>query len=328
MGSGSIWFLLLSGDMSAKGGWNVARDRANINTDIWNDDDFRALSAPAQLLYMQLLTSKSLSYSGVADWRPNRIAVLSAGRKRAEVESAAEELQHGLYIVVDEDTEEVLVRSFLRWDGLLQKPNVSKAMVTAWNKTYSMTLKGVVVHELKRLHEAHPDWRGFTVGMVQELLRKGSVNPSELVSVGDAPLLTTNYLLPTTDNSLPAPAVRVVDSDFERAWIHWPKKTERKKSFEQFKVKAKTRGLEELIADVIRFGKSYANTTEKRFVPSLDVWLRNERWTDEAPTASTEVINAQWDAAMGEVKPDPCAGGHKRAVDGSCVRCLTRKDQE
>lgn len=311
----------------------MARDRANIRTDIWNDDDFRRLSTHAQLLYLQLLTSATLTYAGVADWRPKRIAALASGRTPEEVESAADELVHGLYVVIDENTEEVLIRSFLKHDGLLQKPNVAKAMTTAYGQVYSMTLKGVIVHELNRLHERFPEWKGFAVREVQDLLRKGSVNPSELVPDGDpnpsekkGSLLTTNYLLRATDNSLRAPSARVSESDFEKVWAHWPKKTERKKSLELFKAKAKTRGLDDLTADVIRFGNAYANTTEKRYVPSLDVWLRNERWTDELPTASTDVINAQWDAAMGTVKADPCAGGHKWAVDGECVRCQTRRD--
>lgn len=304
----------------------MARDRANINTDIWNDDDFRMLSGPAQLLYMQLLTSKSLSYAGVADWRPKRIAVLSRGRKSSEVEDAAKELQRGLYIIIDEETEEVLIRSFLRWDGLLQKPNVAKAMVTAWDRTYSMTIKGVVVHELKRLHDAHPEWRGFTVGMVQDLLKKGSLNPSELVPVGDAPLLTTNYLLPTTDNSLRAPEVRDSESDFEFAWSHWPKKVEKKKSLAKFRLATKTMAVDELVNHIVRFGKAYADTTERQYVPSLVAWLNGERWNDDPPTPSTATIDAQWNAALATVPNDPCGRGeHKWLADGTCVRCTARR---
>ena len=67
----------------------MARDRANIRTDIWNDDDFRQLSASAQLLYLQLLTSATLTYAGVADWRPKRIAALACGRNAKDVEAAA-----------------------------------------------------------------------------------------------------------------------------------------------------------------------------------------------------------------------------------------------
>jgi hypothetical protein len=262
----------------------VSRDRANIRTDIWNDDSFRALTGPAQLLYLQLLTSATLSYAGVADWRPKRLASISGGRAAAEVNNAAEELTQGLYIVIDEDTEEVLIRSFLKHDGLLQKPNVAKAMVTAWGRIYSLTLKGVVVHELNRLHDRFPDWRGFTVPTVQELLRKGSVNPSDLVSVRDAPLLTTNYLLLTTDYEQPPLDERVLEQAFEAAYSRWPKKTERKKSFEKFKDVAKRRDLESLVNDIRRFGSAYAASEEDpRFVPALVVWLNGERWTDDMP---------------------------------------------
>lgn len=262
----------------------MSRDRANIRTDIWNDDSFRALTGPAQLLYLQLLTSATLSYAGVADWRPKRLASISGGRAAAEVNKAAEELTQGLYIVIDEDTEEVLIRSFLKHDGLLQKPNVAKAMVTAWGRIYSLTLKGVVIHELNRLHDRFPDWRGFTVPTVQELLRKGSVNPSDLVSVRDAPLLTTNYLLLTTDDEQPPLDERVLEQAFEAAYSRWPKKTERKKSFEKFKDVAKRRDLESLVNDIRRFGSAYAASEEDpRFVPALVVWLNGERWTDDLP---------------------------------------------
>lgn len=76
---------------------------------------------------------------------------------------------------------------------------------------------------------------------------------------------------------------RVTESDFERAWIHWPKKTERAKSFEKFKTVAAARGVDVLTADIERFGRAYARTTEKQFVPALVVWLNRERWTDELP---------------------------------------------
>ena len=274
----------------------MARDRANIRTDIWNDDDFRELSGPAQLLYLQLLTSATLTYAGVADWRPKRIASLAAGRSAQDTEKAAAELVAGLYIVVDEDTEEVLIRSFLKHDGLLQKPNVTKAMVKAFNKVFSMTLKGVIVHELKRLSEGFPEWRGFALNEVQDLLTKGSVNPSELVTrtlpVGDASLPTTNYLLPTTDNSLPAPTVREVEDAFNSAWDHWPKKVERKQAFERFRVAARRIGHEALAQHIVEFGDAYATTTERQFVPALGVWLNGERWTDELPQARTQRSSA------------------------------------
>lgn len=273
----------------------MARDRAHVNLSIWDDDDFKDLTGSAQLLYFQLLTSQTLSYAGVADWRPNRIAVLSSGTRGADVQAAADELARNLFVVADDQTEEILVRSFFRHDGLLLKPNVAKAMVTAWRQVFSRTIQGVVVHELKRLRDEFPEWKAWGVVEVQDLLTKPSISPDETVSgrvpldlpetlpERDAPLLTTNYLLPTTDYSLRALSAREVQDLFESAYSHWPKKTERKKSFEKFARLVKTVDAQKLVADIIRFGDAYAATTDTRFVPALVVWLNGERWNDELP---------------------------------------------
>lgn len=268
----------------------------------------------------------------MADWRPNRLAALAAGRRPDEVREAASELAQGLYIVTDDDTEEVLIRSFMKHDGLLHKPNVAKAMVKAYNQVFSLTLKGVIVHELTRLYERFPEWKAFEVEGVLGLLDNRSVDPSEVVGrrvpetlpEGDAPLLTTNYLLPTTDNSLPAPID--IDAVFDRAYRAWPKKTERAKSEKKFKQLAKKHDPEWLADQVVRFGQAYAATTEKQFVPALVVWLNGERWTDELPTASREVVDQQWGALMG-APTDPCAGGHRWTVDGTCANCTERREQ-
>jgi hypothetical protein len=87
----------------------------------------------------------------------------------------------------------------------------------------------------------------------------------------------------TTEKKTSSPAV--TESDFEAAWSHWPKKTERKKSFEKFKAVARIRGLDALTTDVVRFGDAYARTTERQFVPALVVWLNGDRWTDDLPGA-------------------------------------------
>lgn len=70
---------------------------------------------------------------------------------------------------------------------------------------------------------------------------------------------------------------------FESAWSHWPKKTEKKKSQEQFVRVAKSNGVDAVTSWVVAFGDAYASTTETQYVPALAVWLRNERWTDALP---------------------------------------------
>ncbi|QDF17168.1 replication initiation protein [Gordonia phage William] len=158
----------------------MAREYAQIRLDIWTDDDFRKLSPAAQHLYFTLLTSPTLSYCGVADWRPGRIAASARGWTTAQVRIAAAELIDGLFIVVDEDTEEVLVRSFIKHDGLLRNPKTSVSMANAFASVASATVRGVVIHQLIRLHETQPELKAWETAKVVALLDRESIDPADL----------------------------------------------------------------------------------------------------------------------------------------------------
>ena len=144
----------------------MANDYARVVRSIWADDDFRALSHDAQWLYFHLLTSPALTYCGVTDWR-------------SSVEAASVELEGNLYTVVDRESEEALIRSFVRHDGLMSSPNMAAAMVKAHAATVSRALRGVVVHELKRLQKDDPDLRGWARPEVKLLLRRDGLDPRE-----------------------------------------------------------------------------------------------------------------------------------------------------
>jgi hypothetical protein len=162
----------------------MAREHAQIKLAIWADDDFRDLTRDEQHLYFALVTHPSLSYAGVVDWRPARIAALAADWTREDVETTAKGLIAKRYIVVDEETEEALVRSFIRNDEILKQPKVALAMLTAWAGVASKLLRGVIVHEIKRLHAETPTLPAFTSTAtasgerLRELLTKPGVDPS------------------------------------------------------------------------------------------------------------------------------------------------------
>ena len=82
----------------------------------------------------------------------------------------------------------------------------------------------------------------------------------------------------------PSPTAREIESAFDDAYSHWPKKVERKESLEKFTRAAKKRDLAGLVADIQRFGDAYGATTDRQFIPSLAVWVHGERWTDDLPT--------------------------------------------
>ncbi|GAA3705865.1 hypothetical protein GCM10023081_47090 [Arthrobacter ginkgonis] len=158
----------------------MARVYAQTDVGIWSDDDFLDLGLHAQWLYWHLFSQPDLSYCGVTDWRPKRIVPKAAGLTLGTVLDAARELCERHYIVTDEDTEEVLVRSFVRSDGLLKQRNMGAAVAKAHATIASRTLAGVVVHELQRLHAEHPDWSSWSA--LESVLSKRSINPYELTS--------------------------------------------------------------------------------------------------------------------------------------------------
>jgi hypothetical protein len=177
----------------------MARDRANINTGIWTDQDFRDLTIAEQHLYKLLMTHPTLSYAGVVDWRPARIAAMSADATPAGVRQTAEALQEKRYVFIDEETEEILVRSFLRHDGLLKQPKLSISMVNAFAAVASKRIREVVTHELQKLHAEHPEWAAFGQEKVLALVKGKGTDMAEF-----SPDFTPAVTLPLTLNAAQA----------------------------------------------------------------------------------------------------------------------------
>lgn len=139
----------------------MARDHARMKTGIWRDADWRKLTIDAQWLYEAMVSQQALTYAGVIDWRPGRFAALAAGMTVRRVEKAGSELVAGRFIVIDEQTEEVLVRTYVRHDGVLDRANMGKAVARALQTIVSMTIRSAVLAELGRLYEESPTLNGW-----------------------------------------------------------------------------------------------------------------------------------------------------------------------
>jgi hypothetical protein len=129
----------------------MARDHGRILASIWTDPEFLALPAGAQRLYLFLTTQADLSYAGAVALRLRRWARSAAD---LTVEQLAEDLgvlAAARFVVVDEDTEEVLVRTLIRNDGIWKQPNVMKAAAKDAREILSPTLRASLAAELERL---------------------------------------------------------------------------------------------------------------------------------------------------------------------------------
>lgn len=145
----------------------MARDHARIVVEIWNDPDFRALSRAGQHMYLMLATHDKLSYCGVMDWWPNRLATLCSDLTESLVYEAVAELQDTAFVHLDVDTSELLVRSYVRYDGVMKRANMAKAMVKAVKRCTSLDVRERVYRELARLRVKEPTLQGW-IGLKDE----------------------------------------------------------------------------------------------------------------------------------------------------------------
>lgn len=150
----------------------MAHEYAKVNVAIWGDQDWKQLTKDQQWLYFLLWTHPKTNAAGVADWRPGRLASHAAGTTAADVESVAEALQAQRFILVDHDTEEVLIRSYVKHDQRLKQPNASVSVANAYSATASLKIQQVIVHELGRLKQRQPDYKGWASRAVQDVLEQ------------------------------------------------------------------------------------------------------------------------------------------------------------
>jgi hypothetical protein len=294
----------------------MAREFAKMNLSINQDADWRRLPPPAQHLYTTLWNHPSLSYCGVVDWRPGRLTALSHGWTVDDILTAAACLEARLFVVIDHDTEELLIRSYVRFDGLMKQPRVAISYANAYAATASNDIRGVIVYEGRKLRKLEPDLAAWTKPQVMQLLEMEALNPRDRTlpddpfgdgfphRFGDSvaqPLGETTGNVwgwvsgsPTTatstSTSLHLPATRKTganssadaDGDFEAFWNAYGKKVARGDAKKAWAKAIKKADPERIIAaaeEHLIWHHSPGN--DPKFIPHAATWLNGERWNDE-----------------------------------------------
>ncbi|OLT13056.1 hypothetical protein BJF79_03925 [Actinomadura sp. CNU-125] len=141
----------------------AGRKEARIFASIWRDKTFLERSAREQRMYLFLLSQPDLSFCGVISLRMRRWARSAVDLTAAQVQEdleglaktgptgEAEEEGKRPLIVVDEDTEEVLLRSFIRRDRVWKSPNLLKSAREAATLVESPKILAELLAELHRL---------------------------------------------------------------------------------------------------------------------------------------------------------------------------------
>ncbi len=129
----------------------MARDHGRVMASIWDDPDFIGLSATAQRHYLFLVSQSDLAHTGVIPLRWTRWTRAQAGMTVRQLRADTEALANARFVVLDEDTEELLVRTLIRNDGIYKQPNVMRAVVKAADAIASPILRDALADELARL---------------------------------------------------------------------------------------------------------------------------------------------------------------------------------
>lgn len=155
----------------------MARSEARIFSSIWADPDFACLSRSAQGTYFFLLSQEDLAYDGVLPYRLSRWAGTAKEFKPRALRGDLAALEALRFVVVDESTEEVLVRSLMRRDGVFKQPNLLRAAAKHLPSVRSAVLRAVLADELRRIEAEEELTPNNTAPLVMTMLAH-LANPS------------------------------------------------------------------------------------------------------------------------------------------------------
>jgi hypothetical protein len=222
----------------------MAREYARIMTAIWRNREFRALDEASQRLYLMLVTQPDISAAGVLALRLRRWSEMAVDSKPGAISSTLEQLERGRFILVDFDTEEVLVRSFIRWDGGSNNPKRRPVIVRAADEVDSTRLRRALAAEFERVglpplvadalsdspsdRASHTEWVGYeepsapgAAETASPQVNRLSDSPSDAVSPSDGVVVTQlSTTDTTTHNSQPVPPAAAQSAQpIVAAWI-------------------------------------------------------------------------------------------------------------
>lgn len=158
----------------------MARNEARLSVSIWTDDDFLALSPTAQRLFMFLLSQPDLTHDGVIALRERRWSKKAAKLTVDQIRRDLDELSTARFVVVDEDAEELLIRSFIRRDKVYRQPNVLLAAADHLATVTSPAVRAAVAVELARIADSGdvPEGSKTAFDKIVGIAGNPSVNPS------------------------------------------------------------------------------------------------------------------------------------------------------
>lgn len=173
----------------------MSRNYANISTSIWRpENNFGNLTRDGQWAHFMLNTQPDISAAGVLSLNVKRWASRARDTTRTEIVAALQELQEAGMVVYDTETEELLLRTFLKDDGGYSNRKRRPVIERAAGQVESMALRQALAQEFAEL-DLPLSWLGLPASQGADRLSA----PYEVTHPGES----SN--LPTSPPTVPAP---------------------------------------------------------------------------------------------------------------------------
>lgn len=129
----------------------MARSFAAVYHRIWADPSWRSLDVDAQHLYLLLISQDNLNLAGVLPLQIRKWSKCVHGWDETVVGDALDRLRADHFVIMDDDTEEVLVRTFVRNSGAYKTPGMLTSILKFAESIHSPGLRRVLAVELGKL---------------------------------------------------------------------------------------------------------------------------------------------------------------------------------
>lgn len=285
----------------------MPRTQSFTDVEIWNDPDFTALDFGDQWGYWFITSQPDLDYTGVISLRPRRWAKKAADLTVKRIETFVGNLAAARFVVVDEEYEELLVRSFMRRDKIYRQPNILRAALKQLSSVSSPVLRSALAVEVERIGALDdiPDGSEPVMESLREALAKDYPEPTPEGNREPVPDGSLEGFPEPFGEGLALPqgkgegegiqGVRGsggkgdakspesgsdADPDFAAFWSAYPKKKSKEGARVKWRAALKKTDAATLIAAAERYASERAGA-DPTYTALPTTWLNQGRWADE-----------------------------------------------
>lgn len=128
-----------------------ARPFAKLYKSIWRDGEFTRLDGSAQRLYLLLLSQPNITLAGLLPLQPAKWARLAPDSTADSIRDDLDALGDACFTVTDGDTEEVLVRTYMRTAVLENKRpwTTQKGVIRSCLQAESPVIRSTLADQLE-----------------------------------------------------------------------------------------------------------------------------------------------------------------------------------